>query len=171
MSGRDVQLAEYFLLAGYIFFNTEPSLISTVVGSSVAVSLWDQKKKYGGMTHFLYPLSQTPEAGTAQYGNIAVRYLVKMLRDEGTKERDIKAQIFGGAKSSTLDGAKIARDNIRVARDILRKCKIEVISEDVGGNVGRKIVYNTLKNETIVYKVQALRSSDWYPYCYGEDRD
>jgi len=30
--------------------------------------------------------------------------------------------------------------------------------------MGRKVVYNSLKNEAIVYKVSDLRSSDWYTY-------
>lgn len=42
--------------------------------------------------------------------------------------------------------------------------RIKIISEDIAGNMGRKIVYNTERNEAIVYKVNKLRSGDWYPY-------
>ncbi len=171
MSEGEIQFFEYYLLAGYIFLNAEPSLISTVVGSSVAVALWDPKKKYGGMAHYLYPFTKVREAATSQYGNVAVRYLIKMLAQEGTKEKDIKAQIFGGAETLSPEGTKIARENIGVAKSTLQKFGIEIISEDVGGGLGRKVVYNTLKNEAIVYKVNSLRSSDWYPYLNGRDNE
>lgn len=171
MGGSDIQLFEYYLLPGYIFLNREPSLISTVLGSSVAVSLWDRKKKYGGIANYLYPFTKIREQATAQYGNVAVRHLVKMLLEEGAKAKDIEAQIFGGAETASPECAKVARGNVNVARKVLKAFKIKVISEDVGGGLGRKVVFDTLKNEALVYKVGTLRGSDWYPYLYEGDRD
>jgi chemotaxis protein CheD len=54
--------------------------------------------------------------------------------------------------------------NVSKARQVLRLANVPVISEDTGGRMGRKIVFNTLKNEAIVYKVNTLRKGDWYPY-------
>ncbi len=171
MSGSDIQLFEYYLQPGYIFLNEGPTIISTVLGSSVAVSLWDQKKEYGGMANYLYPFAKVREQATSQYGNVAIRHLVKMLREEGAKDKNIKAQIFGGAETEYPECANVARENVNVARRTLNKLKIEIISEDVGGSLGRKIVFNTFKNEAIVYKVGTLRNSDWYPYLYEGDRN
>ena len=56
-----------------------------------------------------------------------------------------------------------------MARRFLAKHGIKIISEDTGGNMGRKIVYNSLTNEAIIYKVHNLRRGDWYPYV-EEDR-
>jgi chemotaxis protein CheD len=170
MNERDLQLFEFFLLPGYIFFNGEPSLLSTVLGSNVAVSLWDQKKKQGGMANFLYPSTKSGQSATSQYGNVAVQHLINMFLEEGTKQKDIKAQIFGGSTSEASECIQIARENILVAKKALVKFRIEVISEDVGGRMGRKVVYNSFKNEAIVYKVNDLRSSDWYPYSLEGDR-
>jgi chemotaxis protein CheD len=41
---------------------------------------------------------------------------------------------------------------------------IRVVSEDTGGEKGRKIVFNTGTNEVAVLKVDRLRKGDWYPY-------
>lgn len=170
MDKPDIQLFEYFLRPGYVVFNAEPSILSTVLGSNVAVSLWDQKKKYGGMANFLYPVAKVREGATAQYGNVAIRCLVGMLLEEGVMQKDMKAQIFGGSRTDSAEGAKVARENIQTAKRILMKFHIAIVSEDVGGQMGRKVVYNTLKNEAIVYKVNNLRSDDWYPYIDGGDR-
>lgn len=170
MNERGYQRCEYLLRPGYIFFNAEPSLLSTVLGSNVAVSIWDKNKKHGGMANFLYPSTRTRQSATPQYGNVAVLHLIKMFLEEGTKRQDIKAQIFGGSTRDSEECIKVARENILVAKKVLMKFRVEVISEDVGGLMGRKVVYDSFKNEAIVYKVGDLRSSDWYPYSPEGDR-
>lgn len=170
MSTQEIRPYEYFLMPGYIYLNREPSLLSTVVGSNVAVAIWDQKKIYGGMANFLYPQASSASAATPQYGDVAVAYLIKMFMKEGADRKNLRAQIFGGAEKESLEIKRNARENVRIARKILRTFRVEIISEDMGGHMGRKIVYNTLKNEAIVYKVSDLRSSDWFPYVTGSDR-
>ncbi len=49
------QSEKYFLEPGYIFMTKKPTVISTVLGSSVAVCIFDPKRKIGGMNHFLFP--------------------------------------------------------------------------------------------------------------------
>jgi chemotaxis protein CheD len=41
---------------------------------------------------------------------------------------------------------------------------ISIVSEDVGGALGRKIVFNTLTNDVAVLKTDGVRKSDWFPY-------
>jgi len=50
------------------------------------------------------------------------------------------------------------------ARKILIREMISIASEDVGGEKGRKIVFNTDMSEIAVIKVEKLRNKDWYPY-------
>jgi len=165
MNGKEIKPSyEYFLPPGYIFLSQEPYLISTVVGSSVAVALWDADNKWGGMLSFLYPTSESSAEATSIYGNVAIPYMVKMFREEGAKRRNLQSQIFGGSGSDLLEVEKVAHENVEIARSTLKKYGIKVISEDVGGRLGRKIVYNTLKNEVLIYKVNTIRSGDWYPY-------
>jgi len=51
-----------------------------------------------------------------------------------------------------------------VTKKVLFKKKISIISEDIGGKMGRKAVFNTSTNSTAVIKVDSLRREDWYPY-------
>ncbi|RZB34960.1 MAG: chemotaxis protein CheD [Desulfobacteraceae bacterium Eth-SRB1] len=86
----------------------------------------------------------------------------------GIAGKNIKAQIFGGASLQHLSGCgEVAKENVSIARSVLRRFKISIISEDVRGNLGRKLLYNTSTNEAIVYKAKKLRRSDWYPYVEG----
>ncbi len=165
MSENDIQLAEYFLMPGYIFLTRTPHLISTVLGSCVAVSFWDGRNQCGGMANYMYPSFSAPKEATSRYGNAALEHMIRMFQQEGIRNKDMCAQIFGGASDNSAACMKVARENISVARSVLNANRIRIISEDVGGTMGRKIVYNTLKNEAIVYKVNTLRKGDWYPYA------
>jgi chemotaxis protein CheD len=167
MDERGLRLNEYYLKPGYIFLSRNPIVISAVLGSCVAVSLWDQKEGYGGMAHYLYPSAVAKEQATAQYGNAAIQYLARMFAEEGAKKGNLRAQIFGGASLPDRDCRKIAKENIDVARAVLDRLKIKIVSEDVGGDMGRKIVYHTANNEAVVYKSGKLRRGDWYPYDHS----
>ncbi len=164
MEDKGIQACEYYLKPGYIFLSKEPVVISTVLGSCVAVTLWDKKGTYGGMAHYLYPSVQQRKKSTAQYGNVAVLHLIKIFFDEGSDKKNMQAQIFGGASLHSVECSRIAGENIRMARNTLKNFGVKIISEDVGGHVGRKLVYNTLTNEAIVYRANKLRKGDWYPY-------
>jgi len=166
MSGNDHPLIECYIPPGHIHLADEAALIWTVLGSCVLVALWDSRKMFGGVSHFLYPFTADKRKATIQYGNVAVRHLVKMMLDKGAKKENLKAQLFGGARSNSKECSRIARENLQMVRMVLKSYQIEIISEDTGGTMGRKIVYNTQRNEAIVYKVNAIRLSDWYPYDY-----
>ncbi len=159
-------LPRYFLRPGYIYVPGRPTLISTVLGSCVAVSLWDRKLEYGGMNHFLYPWVDDPLEATAQYGNIATRTLIRLFMETGSRLDNLEAQILGGATQG-VNGATsvdVSQQNINVARQIMKDKGIPIVSQDVGGTKGRKVIYNSQTNELIVVRVERLRTSDWYPY-------
>ncbi|NOX35208.1 MAG: chemotaxis protein CheD [Deltaproteobacteria bacterium] len=155
---------DYFLRPGFIYLPDRPTTISTVLGSSVAVSLYDRFLKTGGMNHFCFPYIQTREKTTALYGNIAVMTLVRMMAANGSDILNLEAQIFGGAFNPEYSKRDIGHDNLKTARNVLGEKKIKIISEDTGGELGRKIVFNTGTYEIVILKVDRLRESDWYPY-------
>ncbi|MFW5811032.1 MAG: chemotaxis protein CheD, partial [Thermodesulfobacteriota bacterium] len=82
----------------------------------------------------------------------------------GSKPRNLEAQIIGGAYNPGISGKNIGRENIQVARKLLARKRIRIVSEDVGGEKGRKVVFNTHTNEVAVIKVEKLRTADWFPY-------
>ena len=46
----------------------------------------------------------------------------------------------------------------------MSKKQIPLVSEDVGGNKGRKVVFNTRTREALVLKVERIRKEDWNLY-------
>ena len=155
---------DYLLRSGYIFVATKPTAVSAVLGSSVSVCLHDRKRKMGGMNHFQLPYIREKNIATAKYGNVAVITLIRMMLHDGSKIKNLEAQVLGGAHNPRVSEKNIGHENILVAKKILAKERIRIVSEDVGGGKGRKIVFNTHTSEIASLKVDKLRKSDWYPY-------
>lgn len=154
----------YFLEPGYIYIAVEPTVISTVLGSCVSVSIYDRRRKVGGMNHFLYPTAEHDSEATAIFGDAATLNLIRMMIQDGSKRKDLEAQIIGGSYNSDISPTDMGRRNIMTARRILTRQRVHVVSEDVGGTLGRKVVFHTTSNEVAILKVEKLRHSDWYPY-------
>lgn len=161
---KEPQVRDYLLKPGYIYFPEESTAISAVLGSSVSVTLFDCRLKTGGMNHFLYPVIREKGRTTSLYGNVAVITLIDMIMAEGSRRKNLQAQIFGGAFNTGYSDRDIGADNIATARRILKSKGIKVVSEDVGGIMGRKVIFNTCDSEIALLKVNQLRRSDWYPY-------
>jgi chemotaxis protein CheD len=154
----------YFLQPGYIVIPDGALSISAVIGSGVSLCLYDRKHKFGGMNLFQLPFMNTKGKTTAIYGNVACVTLIRMMKQLGTSTRHLEAQLFGGARHPDSPDRDIGSENVEMARKIILKYGISLASEDVGGEKGRKVVFNTENNETAVLKVDSLRNADWYPY-------
>ena len=162
-----VEPVNYFLAPGHIYAPLEPTIISSVLGSAVAVCLYDRKRHVGGMNLFQLPFTNDQRRATARYGNVATLALIRMLRGHGSRDRHLEAQILGGARAPAVTGKDVGLTNVMAARKILLRERIAVISEDTGGRRGRKVVFRTDTCELAVIKVDRLRQSDWYPYEGG----
>lgn len=152
---------DYFLQPGYIYFSKTPAIVRTVLGSCVAVTLWDKVQQYGGMNHFLHPWTKDPSEATPQFGNVATAALLQIMEDAGCRREDIVAQITGGATPDGASASDVGQGNVQVAREILSRKGIPVLSEDIGGTMGRKIVFDTYTGQLVVLKVHRIRETDW----------
>lgn len=141
-----------FLLPGEFGFYKEPTHVSTVLGSCVAVALYDSIKKQGGLNHFLLPDFQGGMIG-GKVGDYAVRALIKNAMLAGSLPTHLSAKIFGGANVVTAynPDAGIGHRNIEMARQLLESMKIPIIASDTGGESSRRIVYDTYTSEVRVY--------------------
>lgn len=168
-----VQPQEFFLKPGYLLAHHEAMLVRCVLGTCVAVTMFDRHQGFGGMNHFLWPrLEDEGGSSTVMYGNVAIPALCRLLVDMGAGREALEAQIFGGATSREAmgrSGPRLGEDNLQMARRVLAHLEIPVVSEDVGGCRGRKVIYNTASNEVAVVKVDRLRATDWLDY--GQDVD
>lgn len=153
MTGQET-LNRYFLYPGSIFATMRACRISTVLGSCVAVCMWDQVARVGGMNHIMLPLWNGEGLATPKYGNIAMEKLLAKLLDIGCRRENLRAKVFGGANvtGTGLEPYLIGDRNLMLAFQMLEEFRIPVVARDVGGRVGRKIIMNSSTGVVLVGK-------------------
>jgi chemotaxis protein CheD len=134
-----------FLQPGHLVVSTAPLVVTTILGSCVAVCLWDSQKRIGGMNHFMLPILAGSAASSARFGNVAMEELVEKLRAGGARLPFLHARVFGGSCmfAQMQSASHLGSKNVEVALDFLSRRAIEVVQVDVGGNRGRKVIFDT----------------------------
>jgi len=124
-----------------------PETISTVVGSCVAVCLYDPETKIGGMNHILLPGSANLNDFdlSARYGINAMELLINKMMRLGADRGKIIAKAFGGACTlSALNSCDhIGRKNAEFVIAFLKKEGLKLVGCSLGGTSGRKISFHT----------------------------
>lgn len=141
-------MKKHYLLPAAIYVSNETAEISTLLGSCVAVCLWDPLLKSGGMNHFLLPLWNGEGLPSPKYGNVAIPKLIERMIETGSQKYNITAKVFGGgAVLQVADNMSrflnVGQRNIDIAFETLKKENIKVKNYDVGGNTGRKLIMST----------------------------
>lgn len=133
-----------FIHVGEIHVDVGSVAISTVLGSCVAVCLYDKKLGIGGMNHYLLPFWNGNGLQSPKFGNISIPKLIEAMLDMGANFKTMEAKIFGGASMNipVSQNMMIGEKNILVAKEILKEYKIAIVASDVGGENGRKIQFN-----------------------------
>lgn len=139
---NDESVTQIYLQPCQLFALHGEYKVITVLGSCIAVCLYDPILKIGGINHFMLPLWNGIELASPKYGNIAIEKLIEKLNSLGSKTSQLEAKIFGGANQvSTI--LNIGERNILVAKQLLSEHKIPIKAENVGGTKGRKIIFET----------------------------
>lgn len=145
---------KHFLYPGALFISADECAITTVLGSCIAVCLWDQVHGGGGMNHFMLPLWNGEGLPTPRYGNIAMEKLLEQVLAFGARRQNLVAKVFGGANLLVNSSASfpIGARNIELALGQLDVWQIPVVASDVGGHAGRKIIMNTMTGVVLMAK-------------------
>lgn len=143
----------FYLLPGALFVKREPYMVTTVLGSCVALCLYDKILMYGGINHFMLPYWSGSGLASPKYGDIAIKKLLSEMINIGSNKSNLVAKLFGGA--SVLDNfessLQVGKRNIEVAKEMLESMHIPLVSQNLGGNLGRKIIYSTV-NGAVYHK-------------------
>lgn len=146
-----------YLKQGELAIVSNDTKVFTILGSCVAVVLWDEQSKIGGVNHFLLPNWNNKGAPDVRYGDIATTELHDKTILSGAVKRRLVAKIYGGASLLKLDGAgfNIGQRNIEIAKQKLKELHIPIIEEKIGGTTGKKILFDP---QTGYVKVDEIRN-------------
>ena len=130
----------------------EAVTMTTILGSCVAVCLYDPIGRIGGLNHFLLPRAHA-EALSTRFGDIAVPWLIERVARLGADLRRVYARVVGGA--CVLDAYRgtpshVGRQNVRVALEQLAVAGIPAIAQDVEGDRARRVVFRSDTGDLLV---------------------
>lgn len=118
--------------------------LSTLLGSCVAVCLYDPRLKIGGMNHFMLP-SGKPSVQSEQdallRGDYAMEVLVNALLAQGASKQRLRAKAFGGGKVIASITSAIGENNIDFTISWLKREGIPLEAHDFGGPWSRKLLF------------------------------
>ncbi len=126
------------------------------LGSCVAVCLFDRVHKIAGMAHVMLghpPENKIINVNPLRYTDCAIDRTIERMEKLGSKKYFMKAKIFGGASMFATSMFNIGEENVKAVKEKLEKEMIKVIAEDVGGNNGRNIWFDTENGSVVVSSV------------------
>jgi len=129
---------------GDIVVSEKPAVLETVLGSCVAVCLWDEGLKIGGIKNPLY------------CGSESIETLVSGFAKTGIDTGRLRAKIFGGGKVIKGFGEHldIGRENVRIAKEILNGYGIPIVREFTHPDYGIKVVFYSATGKAFVKQLQ-----------------
>lgn len=128
---------------------TPDTLITVGLGSCIGIAIYDKINKIGGLAHIMLPDSTqfSKINNEMKFANLAIPMLVDKLVKFGANKRGMKAKIVGGASMFNFSDQKMTMDignrNAEAVKKSLKELSIPIIAEDVGGNKGRTLIFDT----------------------------
>ncbi|MFW9894969.1 MAG: chemotaxis protein CheD [Candidatus Thorarchaeota archaeon] len=116
------------------------------VGSCIALILFDDIKKISAMSHILLPkvnLDEKQMIYPHKYADTSVKSLFETLLNHGATRDNIRAIIVGGSRIFDFENNDMGSDNIHAVKKALHKFHIQIVSEDLGGSIGRNVIFDT----------------------------
>ena len=136
-----------------------PDKITTIgLGSCVGIVIYDKLSNLGGLAHIMLPDSSKIKnnENKCKFADTCIELLVETLEENGMKRENMKAKIAGGAAMFTFatnsDVGSIGDKNVEAVRKKLSELKIKIVSEDVGLNYGRTLIFDPSTKELQVVK-------------------
>ncbi len=123
-------------------------LITVGLGSCVGIAIYDKISGIGGLAHIMLPDSSQFNKITNEikFANLAIPILVQQMIKEGAKLRNMRAKIAGGASMFNFADKSIVMDigsrNGIAVKNTLKTLSIPLLSEDIGGNKGRTLIFD-----------------------------
>lgn len=119
--------------------------MATLLGSCVAVCLYDEATRLGGMNHFMLPNMRrgaNDDVDTVLSGDYAMEVLINAMVAQGAARHRLKAKAFGGGTILTGSASSnIGVRNVEFAREWLERERIPLVASDFLGPWSRKVLF------------------------------
>lgn len=166
MNILETTLPVIHLKAGEIYIAEKPTLVATVLGSCISVTMFNNRFKIGAICHGALPVYNKNRYGIREnnnepfkYVDFSISHMVSQLANYGIKTCEIEVKLFGGADMFSFDNKNenkltVGQQNIQVALNTIKKENLRLLIADTGGKRGRKIFFYTHTGEVLLKRLK-----------------
>lgn len=127
---------------GDVAFAERGEVLSTLLGSCVAILLTDPRRTIGVMCHIVHskpPLSH--DKASTSYGSVAISAMDRLLLARGVSPQLCHAYVYGGGNMfpGLITQSHVGDANALWTLTTLRERGVRVIGQDLGGRVYRRV--------------------------------
>jgi len=144
-----VRVADYAVASG-------DAVIATLgLGSCVAIAMYDQQARVGGLAHVLLPNESMSRdrSNRAKFPTSAVALLLDEMRRLGATG-PFTAKLAGGASMFgallPIGGVNMGQRNVEAARRALVDAGVPIVGQDTGGGYGRSVFLHVTDGRVII---------------------
>jgi chemotaxis protein CheD len=151
-----------FLKPGEMVMTAEPTVVTTLLGSCVAVTMFSPRHRLGAICHALLPTCRSHhctqwETESGKYVECAIRSMLEGFVARGVAKSEIEVKLFGGSEMFDIAEGKhqsVGRQNAQMALSMLEGEPVRLVKQDLGGQRGRKIIFHTATGEVFLKRLR-----------------
>lgn len=146
-----------YLKPGEVVVARKPVLVSTVLGSCVAVTMFSPDCGFGAICHAMLP-DGAGRTEDLRYVDTALRYIYSKALKYGAAD-NLVVKLFGGARMLNVGKVEdtvrtVGEQNVAKALEVLSTLRLEVSESDTGGFAGRKLYFCTRDGDVYLRRVR-----------------
>lgn len=154
-----------YLKPGDFCIALRPTVVKTVLGSCVTVTMYSARTKIGAACHALLPTcreDQGPQCSTrtcqtaSRYVECIIPEMARRMQEKGMVLSELEIKLFGGADmmmDSLADHQRVGSQNVLKSKMILARMGMTIKSSDVGGGAGRKLIFDTRSGDVWIKRL------------------
>jgi len=163
MNHPETGLPRLFIKPGELCFSREPLVVTTILGSCVALTMFHQPTRIGALCHALLPSGPAPLLSKAvhqrgfRYVDSAFQAMVTLFERASIPLKQVKFKLFGGgdvlAGGADCVQPSVGQQNLEVALNLLAEWGMFLTAQDTGGNCGRKVRFFTHTGDVLLKRM------------------
>lgn len=129
---------------GQIAIARNSNRLSAVLGSCIGVAFYHPRLRLGVMGHVVLPRANGQSATPGKFADTAIPHMLQLLVQQGANLGALVAKMTGGACMFGNNGPlQIGQSNAEAVEAALAAAGIRLVARDVGGNKGRRVVFDS----------------------------
>jgi chemotaxis protein CheD len=131
-------------------------LVTSGLGSCVAVAVCDVDAGVGGLLHAMLPEADGPVDKPAKYVDSGLDEMLSAMVRLGASPEGLTAKLAGGSAMLDLSiGDGVGARNVAAAERALADASVDLLASETGGDSGRSVSFSPTSGDVTIDRVDA----------------